>query len=432
MNLLFKRFLMFKNIYCLWFLFEFNLGIFWSIWSVNVVDQGHSYQEASIALALYLLVIACLETPTGWLADRYGHKSTTIAGIIFSTLGFFALSFAASNTVLYSSLAMAALGMSFLNGSKQVWFIDTAQKIDPKVTKERLLIDLEVPRRISQITGAYIGTGLNQIHPSLTWYSVALSGLIAFVIALRTPSNFQFCHEKVVQYKNGILKQGPYTSIKNIGLPIIYLASFLYGIDLAIRGLILSPYVIKILNSGSATSMGTVTLVGASMGLAGNKFYKWLTIDRDIDKTIFLVITLVVYSFSESVFFKTNSFLVFLLLYGASLFTMGWFVALHDAIVLDFIDDDKRAIHLSMASSLRNTSAAVTLMLLAPQTTNLSVLRNYWQYAATALLACAFLYQVLYLFRRFSPVVVTRKSPNTVRLFETSSFDTPIESKQKF
>ena len=407
----------FKKIFTLWFLFEFNLGIFWSIWSVNILDQGHSYSETSIALAIYLLVIALLETPTGWIADKFGHRATCISGIIISSLGFFCLSFAGKTIVLYSSLGMAALGMALLNGSKQIWFIDTARQQDPGMTRDSLLIDLEVPRRLAQIVGAYLGTGLSQINTAYTWYMIALSGLIAFMVALKTPAGKKTVSTLKSDSHNATQNDhGPFAAIKTPALTIIYIATFIYGVDLAIRGLILSPYVIKILSHGNATNMGTVTLVGATMGLLGNKFYKSITKKYQLDKTIFMIISLVVYSFSESVFSQTLNFKLFLALYGMCIFTMGWFVSLHDAIVLDFIDEKNRAFFLSVASMLRNFSAACTLLILAPRTKELAQFQSYWQFSAIALLSCGFLYQCLYMMRKYhlSPQKQVKEAPMRV------------------
>ncbi len=389
----------FKRIYLIWFLLEFNIGVFWSIWSVNVIDQGHTYFDACIALAIYLLVIALLEIPTGMIGDRFGHKKTTMVGIIVSTLGFFLLSVRGPNSFLYASLATAALGISLCNGSKQVWFIDAAKSVDETFNRDRLFVDLEIPRRIAQIVGAYIGSGLNHINPAYTWYAIAFSGLAAALVARKTMAGKGHTNSEPASMLHNV--NDGIGMLKPAGLWLIFLASFFYGIDLAIRGLVLAPYVVKILSDGDSTVMGTVTLVSASMGILGNKYYKYIRKRHNIDKTIFIIASLMVYSFSESVFAYTNNFYVFFFLYSVCVFTMGWFVALHDAIILDFITDSKRASYLSAASMLRNLSAALTLMWLAPKTETVEHLQSYWTYASRGLLLCGICYTMLFLVKRY-------------------------------
>ena len=105
------------------------------------------------------------------------------------------------------------------------------------LNKDKFLIDLEVSRRFAQIIGPYLGTGFHGINFSYIWYMVAGSGFSSLYVALKTPSRYP--PKKIRVLKKAVKgKEGPYIVILNIGLSFIHVASLLYGIDLAIKGLI--------------------------------------------------------------------------------------------------------------------------------------------------------------------------------------------------
>ena len=71
------------------------------------------------------------------------------------------------------------------------------------------------------------------------------------------------------------------------------------------------------------------------------------------------------------------------------------FLHLHDAIILDFINDKERTTFKPFVSMLRNFSAAMTLFILAPKVSDLFYLRSCWQYSLVTFFSCVLLYLCL-------------------------------------
>src|SRR5262245_23941850 len=84
------------------------------------VQERHvSPALVAAVLAAGDIAIAALEMPAGWLADRYGHRVSLIAGSAIQTLGMVACWQGVGVSGLLAASLLVALGDVFRSGADQ-------------------------------------------------------------------------------------------------------------------------------------------------------------------------------------------------------------------------------------------------------------------------------------------------------------------------
>jgi MFS family permease len=73
-------------------------------------DFGVSYTEIGIALSVFNIVTAALQTPAGFLIDRLGARVLLIAGLVLGAIAFIAVAFTHSFWVLVAMFGLAGVG----------------------------------------------------------------------------------------------------------------------------------------------------------------------------------------------------------------------------------------------------------------------------------------------------------------------------------
>lgn len=93
-----------------------------------LVSQGLSLFEANLVNTVFMLANVLFESPTGYLADRYGQKKSHLAGVVCWGAAFGI--YGASYNFVGFALAeiMAALGHSFMSGALDSWLRNLTNK----------------------------------------------------------------------------------------------------------------------------------------------------------------------------------------------------------------------------------------------------------------------------------------------------------------
>jgi MFS transporter, FSR family, fosmidomycin resistance protein len=73
-------------------------------------DYGVSYTDLALALTAFNVVSALLQTPAGFLVDRYGPRLVLIAGVALGAISFAVIGLVHSFTVFIAAYAVAGLG----------------------------------------------------------------------------------------------------------------------------------------------------------------------------------------------------------------------------------------------------------------------------------------------------------------------------------
>src|ERR1700730_1030039 len=80
-------------------------------------DYGVSYTELSLALTVFNVVSAVLQTPVGFLVDRIGARSVLIAGLALSSVAYAVAGIVGSYWVFIAMYGVAGLGNTVFHPS---------------------------------------------------------------------------------------------------------------------------------------------------------------------------------------------------------------------------------------------------------------------------------------------------------------------------
>lgn len=93
-------------------------------------SHGLTIQDIFILQVIYSVAVVVLEIPTGYFADRFGHKKSLLLGSVLSTLGFFCYYAFPSYAGFICAEILLALSTSFVSGARDALLYDTLQKDD--------------------------------------------------------------------------------------------------------------------------------------------------------------------------------------------------------------------------------------------------------------------------------------------------------------
>lgn len=143
--------------------------------------KGINSTQIGIIFAISSLSMAIFDYPSGNLSDRYGRKKFTGIGFIIWGIGLFVFAYASSSLLFISAVVIMSLGISFITGSPQAWYIDKLNELNMKEYK-----DISIPVINGFVTGfAVIGALLATITSQANYsFPVILGGIIALFLGI--------------------------------------------------------------------------------------------------------------------------------------------------------------------------------------------------------------------------------------------------------
>jgi MFS family permease len=102
--------------------------------------QERQLPAASVAAVLAAgdLAIALLEVPTGWLADRFGHRASLMLGSLVQVVGMLCCWLAHGMPALVAASLLVALGDAFRSGADQALLFRTCAAIGREADFQRI------------------------------------------------------------------------------------------------------------------------------------------------------------------------------------------------------------------------------------------------------------------------------------------------------
>ncbi len=156
------------------------------------MSKGVSLGDASIAIAFFYLGVAVFEAPTGYFADRYGRKFSTLIGLLGISLGFGIVGLSTNPIITWVAFLTASLGYTLISGAKDEWFLNIAEDNNPKLSQKKELekfnLNIDLLGRVANISGSFFGVYLISTNPDLMWFLNALIGFVTIVILFKTPA----------------------------------------------------------------------------------------------------------------------------------------------------------------------------------------------------------------------------------------------------
>lgn len=382
------------------FLKDFVFASFWTCWVASFLDSGKSLKEASYSLGIFFLSIAILEIPTGYIADRFGKKLSSLLGITIIGLGFLFNGLEPGRNLHLFSFGLAGLGFTLMSGASTAWLYNLAKK-ETLFQHEGFFFKVEMVGRLATLTGSFFSVYLLQLNSSFLWIGMSVIGFANLLIGSKLPSDRG--HESVSMPTFSIISDA-FLQLRNPVIFWIMVASLFFGIESSIRNLIYQPYVID-LNKGNVWFLAVFQSTLAIARMLGITFYqkKLMHLNRSIGLA---TVSMIVFALAEFVASQTSNFSVFIFFYAAAIFSLGWFFPIRDAHLNRNLEDHSRATVLSVNSMIENLFSALGCLVLSLKL-NEAPLKSFWGYGGVFLLLTAFSIFMSGRIKRLMPTEVT-------------------------
>src|SRR5215216_4498969 len=106
----------------------FSFGLIGAMWVIFLTQQrGLSLAQASLVDVMFFIAAACGEVPTGIIADRFGRKTSLIAGSALLGVGILGWTFAPTLPLIMLSYFGMGIGFTCLSGAEDALFYESIQ-----------------------------------------------------------------------------------------------------------------------------------------------------------------------------------------------------------------------------------------------------------------------------------------------------------------
>jgi MFS family permease len=106
----------------------FGFGLLGAMWVIFLTQhRGLSLAQASLVDVMFFVAAAFGEVPTGIVADRFGRKTSLMAGSVLLGLGILGWTFAPTLPLIMLSYFGMGIGFTFLSGAEDALFYESIQ-----------------------------------------------------------------------------------------------------------------------------------------------------------------------------------------------------------------------------------------------------------------------------------------------------------------
>ncbi len=106
----------------------FSFGLIGAMWVIFLTQhRGLSLAQASLVDVMFFVAAAFGEVPTGIVADRFGRKTSLIAGAALLSVGILGWTFAPTLPLIMLSYFGMGIGFTFLSGAEDALFYESMQ-----------------------------------------------------------------------------------------------------------------------------------------------------------------------------------------------------------------------------------------------------------------------------------------------------------------
>ncbi|WP_025675896.1 MFS transporter [Paenibacillus polymyxa] len=322
--------------------------------------KGINSTQIGVIFAISSLSMAIFDYPSGNLSDRYGRKKFTGIGFIIWGIGLFVFAFASSSLLFISAVVIMSLGISFITGSPQAWYIDKLNELNMKEYK-----DISIPVINGFITGfAVIGALLATITSQTNFsFPIILGGIIALflgiVVLLKYKDNYGGRSEDNI-FKEIYITTVNFIKDKNMIVILIRNALTFGGLigfllTWQVYGVNVLHLKVSYLAGLLIVFMGVISLASFIVALLVRKTYSLMKIT--LLGTFISAIGLFIIGINSNII----TFLA-----GAILFEFGWGVetSAYSSWVHDYLPSEKRATFYSGLSALESLSGFFLTLLI--------------------------------------------------------------------
>jgi MFS family permease len=99
----------------------FGFGLFLAVWVIYLQQRGLSLSQAALIDVTFFVAAALAEIPTGIVADRFGRKTSMIAGAALLSVGVLGWTFAPTLPLIIVAYVAMGIGITFLSGAEDAF-----------------------------------------------------------------------------------------------------------------------------------------------------------------------------------------------------------------------------------------------------------------------------------------------------------------------
>src|SRR5215216_8137182 len=104
----------------------FGFGLIGAMWVIFLTQhRGLSLAQASLVDVMFFVAAAFGEVPTGIVADRFGRKTSMIAGAALLSVGVLGWTVAPTLPLIIVAYVAMGVGITFLSGAEDAFFYET-------------------------------------------------------------------------------------------------------------------------------------------------------------------------------------------------------------------------------------------------------------------------------------------------------------------
>lgn len=342
-------------IFAFQFLAEFLAGVFFTCavinWSFLEGAGGGGLGTAAIGWAMFFIAAGLFEIPTGYIADRYGHKVSTLVGISALSGAMVAIPLSQSPIWLFATAFLAGVSLTLVSGAKTAWLYDLRGDAHDG---GGFLLRLELVRRGALITAAVVGGWLTLAEPKAIWLLAGILGFIAAAVGWRLPGS---------QAPLGGASESPRVSLRSIletlrhshALRRFYLASAVFALGFGVHDILLQPHVLDLAQQegSAALTEGALGIVFGGMHTAA--FIGGLIVTRwggGSRSSLGLSLTCMLLSCGFAAAIVFEAFWPFVVSWSLAYGAMSWFYPLRAFFILEQVPKHSSATFLSADEAL--------------------------------------------------------------------------------
>jgi MFS family permease len=102
--------------------------LFLAVWVIYLQQQrGLSLSQAALIDVTFFVAAAFAEVPTGIVADRFGRKTSMVAGATLMSLGILGWTFAPTLPLIIVAYVAMGVGITFLSGAEDAFFYESVR-----------------------------------------------------------------------------------------------------------------------------------------------------------------------------------------------------------------------------------------------------------------------------------------------------------------
>lgn len=337
----------------------FGFGLLGAMWVIFLTQQrGLSLAQASLVDVMFFVAAAFGEVPTGIVADRFGRKTSLIAGSVLLSAGILGWTFAPTLPFIMLSYFGMGVGFTFLSGAEDALFYESIQLAGRADDYTRLVGKAGALMLGALAAGSAASGLLANLNLAMPMLICALSLLIMLgvVLTLKEPQTEKQSDGSARRSFGVILRQSlilmraqPALLYPMVYLALVPIASFIT------ETLFLQPQ--AQLLGVSLAGIGLLVMAVQLTDMLGSNWSNWFKARFGEGRLIILAPTIILVSLIVLAAFQKLPVLIFIAV-------IGFFTSVIRPLLLNRIQnevsDEVRATIISMISLMNTVIAAIS------------------------------------------------------------------------